>query len=279
MQVSFLKVEGLANDFVLVDARSAGSWIRAETAIRWCDRRRGIGADGVLTLLPAAGAAAFMHIYNADGSEPEMCGNGLRCVVLVLDRTVSRASEPDAEVAVETPAGLRAGRVVAPGQIRTRIGRAQIRGRLEGLEVPSARGPGWVVSTGNPHLVVPVGDEPRELAEVHGPRLERHPAFPEGVNIGFARGLEDGEVELVVFERGAGITQACGTGAAAAAAVSRRTRAAPGPVRIRLPGGSCTVWGRPVPGSDDLEMELEGPARVAFRGQIDVEPAELRQRL
>ena len=162
-RIPFAKVEGLQNDFLLVDARDAPVWMTAEAAAHWCDRRRGVGADGVLTLLPptGGGAAARMHIYNADGSEPEMCGNGLRCVVAVL-------AEPGSEVTIETPAGLRSGAVLRPDWIRTEMGTARPTGRVADSGLDEVAEPGWAWSLGNPHLVLWTDADPERLVRIHG---------------------------------------------------------------------------------------------------------------
>lgn len=272
MRVPFIKVEGLANDFILVDARSGGPWVTGAVARRWCDRRRGIGADGVLTMLPSRTGAAFMHIYNSDGSEPEMCGNGLRCAVAFVTGALGPdGSASEARVSLETPAGLRDGVLSGPGLVRTQLGAARAEGRLDDLDLPEALEPGWRISMGNPHLVVWVEGDVDVAARDHGARLERHPAFPEGVNVGFARLEAPDRVRLVVHERGAGITQACGTGAAAAAAAARLSGRISGPMTVVLPGGACQVEVSP-----ELAVTLEGPARASFWGEAEVSPAELR---
>jgi diaminopimelate epimerase len=261
----------------LIDAREAAGWMNAEAAARWCDRRRGIGADGVLTLLRPTepGAAARMHIYNADGSEPEMCGNGLRCAVSVL-----AGPETEGELRVETPAGLRGATVLRPGWVRTALGIARPEGRVADVDLEAAVEAGWAWSLGNPHLVLWTEADPAALAQAHGARLERHAAFPRGVNVGFARMRGPGAVELVVHERGVGITLACGTGAAAAAAAAVASGRAEGDVDIELPGGRCRASVGPLEGEGGARaVSLEGPARVVFRGELDLPRSALRQRV
>lgn len=282
-RICFAKVEGLGNDFVLIDARARPAWLTAEAAVRWCDRRRGVGADGVLTLLPpvSPGARAFMHVYNADGSEPEMCGNGLRCVVAAL-----ADGEATGAVAIDTPAGLRSGETVAPGVYRTEVGIARIGERRPDIGVPEVVEAGWSVSVGNPHLVLWTAADPRALARAHGSRLERHPASVSGVNVGFARVIRSGgavhgpEIELVVHERGAGITQACGTGAAAAVAAGAASGRVDRAATVHLPGGACRLHLSPEPGpASAWSVRLEGPARIVFRGESVEPPTGLRQRV
>lgn len=257
---SFDKVEGLGNDFVLLDRRQGGEAPSAEWAAMVCDRRRGVGADGVLTLLPAEGDGDLrLLIHNADGSVPEMCGNGLRCVVAAL--------QPERTLRVETGAGLRLGRLEADGRVWITLGE----GRLADAEVPlglehdGCPALGRAVDMGNPHLVLRIDGPATDLwalAGELGPRLEGHPAFPHRVNVGFARPTSSG-LELVVFERGAGLTQACGTGAAAAALVASTWGPTEPEIRVRLPGGELGVR---IPEHGPIEMV--GPARVVFRGQL-----------
>ncbi|MFO0724788.1 MAG: diaminopimelate epimerase [Myxococcota bacterium] len=258
----FEKFQGLGNDFLIVDARTSGALMSASTAITLCDRHRGVGGDGVISLLPSRvpEAALRMHIYNADGSVAEMCGNGLRCVV----RAILGASEAGSRVLVDTDAGLRSGELLTGGQVRVSLGRARVvHERLE-VEALGRRFLGTWVSMGNPHFVVdPSGEEPRELAERFGPVLERASAFPERSNIEFYRKKTDGSLELVVFERGAGLTQACGTGAGATAFTAlRRGEVAGGSVTVHLPGGPLRV------SAAGEEIFIEGDAAKVFEGSV-----------
>lgn len=270
----FLKYHGLGNDFVLLDKLAGGSPPTPQQAVAACERRRGIGADGVLTVLPSARAAARMHVTNADGSVAEMCGNGLRCVVRFLAERKGLAGET---VTVETGAGLkpctlhrREGRleevgvemgapILAPARLPMLAdGERFVRGELSaGGHALSAT----AVSMGNPHLVLFDLDEglARELA----PRLERHPLFPARTNVEFVRLAGEG-LEVLVWERGCGFTEACGTGACAAAvAAVLEGRLAPGVERaVRLTGG--TLWIRVAP--DLSGVGMRGPAEFVFEG-------------
>lgn len=268
--LDFEKVHGLGNDFVLIDRRSGGDPVTAGEAAFLCDRRRGVGADGVLTLLPPRGEGALaLLIQNADGSVPEMCGNGLRCVVDVV-----RDGASGGPVRVETGAGLRLGWVEPGGTVKVTLGR----GRIVDDEIPvmleGHAVPGVSVDLGNPHLVlfldaVPLGGlSLTELADRFGPALERHPRFPERVNVGFARLLPDAEgIDLVVFERGAGRTLACGTGAAAAALAARHTGrwAGFGAIPVSLPGGRLRLE---LPALEGEDILLSGPTARVFRGRV-----------
>lgn len=267
-RVAFAKYQGLGNDFILVE----GIRIRAAAAAALCHRRRGVGADGVLSILPSRHpeAAARMHVFNADGSVAEMCGNGLRCVVrYLLD---ARGGH---RVAVDTDAGVLEGWRDGP-DIGITLGEA----RLIADAIPGcgARGDGTGISMGNPHLVLPpAARPPRADAEAEGPGLERHPAFPQRVNVGFPELLGPDRVRLVVFERGSGITDACGTGAGAAVtALTRAGHLDPGAeITVELPGGSLRVrlsrdprGGSP--GAALTQVTIAGEAVKVFEGHLEL---------
>lgn len=260
----FDKYEGLANDFVVVDARDEAA-IDREAAARICDRRRGVGGDGVLLVLPARDPAhvARMKVLNADGSIPEMCGNGLRCVALHVAR--AKKSDAAASGVYETDAGLR-GCVVAANDVEVDMGVVRW---LEdrSLEIDGARIEVAVADAGNPHAILFGSFDDATIGRV-GPRVATHSAFPRGTNVEFARVSEDGaRVDLVVWERGVGLTQACGTGACATVAVAcRRGLARWGaPVSVHLPGGALRI------SVDEATSRatMRGPARHVFSGSLD----------
>jgi diaminopimelate epimerase len=258
----FAKYHGLGNDFVLVE----GPLMDPVRARAVCDRRRGVGADGVVTILPprTAGAAAAMHIYNPDGSVAEMCGNAIRC----LARHLAESRGLDGALRIDTDAGTKVctlhrgprGDVEA---VSVEMGPARVEGEQE-FRVGAERLRAVRVSMGNPHAVL--FDEPsRARAAAVGPPVER--AVPGGVNVGFAR-PGPGGIDLVVWERGAGLTDACGTGACAAtvAAVRRGDVPAGAPVEVRLPGGALEITVSP-----DLDrVTMRGPATRVFAGEADV---------
>jgi diaminopimelate epimerase len=253
----FWKYHGLGNDFVVLEATAP---IDPERAIRLCDRRRGIGADGVLTVLPPRdGGVAYMHIFNPDGSVAAMCGNGVRCVA----RHLAETRGLDGEVVVETDSGPRVCKIHrGPSGIEAitvDMGRARIEGRQE-FVVGAERVPSLRVSMGNPHAVVLDGPEPGR-APTLGPVIEA--MVPGGVNVGFGR-AGGSAIDLVVWERGAGLTEACGTGACAAAVAALHEGRLPAgrPVTVRLPGGALQIEVAP-----DLTVKMTGPAEKVFVGE------------
>lgn len=286
--VRFAKYEGLGNDFVVVDERE-GREPSLPVTVRagLCDRHRGVGGDGVLTVLSSRidGAVARMHITNADGSVPEMCGNGLRCVSLFLVH--AGVVKPGEEHVVDTDAGPRRATVLAPpdprGEALVRVdmgpARFDVAGQIprwlgEPIEVDGVALRASAVSMGNPHVVL---DAPEvrpvwpsfELARRIGPLLEVDPRFPERTNVELAAVRDDGSVDVVVWERGVGITEACGTGACGTAAVLARAGRIPydTDVVVRLPGGALTVR-VPDPARDPAgSVLMTGPARRVFVGE------------
>lgn len=280
MLARFAKVEGLGNDFLLLDRRDASQAAldglvdelrRAAPAL--CDRRRGVGGDGILVVAPprTPGAAATMIVVNHDGSRPEMCGNGLRCVALV----VAGAAR---DVVIDTDAGAKpcSVREVPPGtclsgQIAVDMGPPA----LLGPRAPtSADGREFLaVSMGNPHAIAFVAsdEDPEALALRDGPAVERDPLFPDRTNVEFARIEVDGSITLWVWERGCGITSACGTGACAtlAAALAHGLVPQARDVVVRLPGGPLVLRQDRAGGS----ITMTGPARVAFVGEVEITAA------
>lgn len=269
----FSKYEGLGNDFLLVEGTDEHDLPPARVS-SLCDRRFGVGADGVLLLLPSRDpdCAIRMRVVNADGSVPEMCGNGVRCVALHLAR---RLRQREARVVIDTDAGPRAcmvndaggegmvtvdmGVVRVFGERAVSVGAAADGGRRE-VELTTA-------DAGNPHAVL-FGAFARGDVEHLGPRLATHPDFPGGTNVEFALVARDG-IDLLVWERGVGITFACGTGACATAAVACAKGLAPRktPIAVRLPGGPLEVTI-----DEDGRTTMRGPARLVFSGRIDPEP-------
>jgi len=273
----FAKLHGTANDFIYVDARAGFPGDPAAIARRLCDRRRGIGADGLILLLPSTEADGRMVIYNADGSRAEMCGNGIRGLAkFVYERGLLRKNP----LAIETDAGVKTlelhldgGRVA---RVTVDMGMPEWRGREipvdadgEVLDRPLVvDGRTWsvtCVSMGNPHCVVFVDDVAGLPLETLGPRFEHHPFFPRRVNTEFVR--VDGRERLTmrVWERGSGETMACGTGACAVGVAAARTGRSARRVTVTLPGGPLEIDWR----SDDRVL-MTGDAVAVFDGQVEV---------
>ena len=248
--VPFVKMNGTRNEFVLVDGRTTPLADPIAFAREICDPERGPGADGLLLALDSATADVRMRIINADGSEPEMCGNGIRCFARYLDEHDGRA-----EAVVETIAG----------PIATRILSREPYLVSEVMNVPVIGEPHDVagyratpVNVGNPHVVIFVDDLAAIDVHTIGPRIEKDPRYPEGTNVHFVQ-IADNELKVLHWERGAGATAACGTGAVSCAAVAMTERGFASPVTLHVPGGTLQVeW---IPGE---RATLIGDAVVEF---------------
>ncbi|MFV8756700.1 diaminopimelate epimerase [Nannocystaceae bacterium ST9] len=279
--VSFSKVEGLGNDFILLDRldHAAGglveivAWARA-IAPRICERRTGIGADGILIV--GAGQSedslGTMIVVNADGSRPEMCGNGLRCVAAFL----AGRYKVDA-VRIDTDAGGRDCRIVGRSANATDVAIDMGPATSLGKRSPKAGGGREFIGigVGNPHAICFVSgeDDLETLARSYGPAIETDAAYlPDKTNVEFAAREPDGSLTLWVWERGVGITQACGTGACATAAAAVREQLLPAdaPITVRLPGGALTIV---VPSDPRAGIEMTGPSRHVFTGVVHVDDA------
>jgi diaminopimelate epimerase len=262
MQTAFTKYEGLGNDFIVIDAADERA-IDPVRARALCDRHFGIGADGILFVLPpsSAGARAKMVVVNADGTRPEMCGNGIRCVALHL---AGRDRAEAISYVVDTDAGPLLTEVEVSGDhadVRVAMGNGRAfgehRATVAGREVVFLR-----VSMGNPHAVAFDVDADAGTIDGFSPRLSAD--FEGGTNVEFARTTGPNAYDLVVWERGVGRTLACGTGAAATAVAAVITgRADPAqPIFVRLPGGPLELR----VDRETLEVRLRGPARRVFSG-------------
>jgi diaminopimelate epimerase len=277
----FTKAHGTGNDFVVLADPDDRLEVSAGLVRALCDRRRGVGADGVLRLgAPDGEADIFMDYRNADGSVVEMCGNGVRVTAKhAVDHGLVAAA--DDVVRVGTRAGVKPVRIVrgadglvvaatvdmgppilAPDEVPFEAGTDAPSHQVEVGDQTVRLG---VASMGNPHAVVPVDDVDAAPVTTLGPRLETHPRFPAKVNAGFAQVLTPTEIRLRVWERGVGETQACGTGACAAVVVLQRLGQLDERVDVRLPGGTLVV--RHVDGGT---VEMTGPAVEVAHGDLDV---------
>jgi diaminopimelate epimerase len=234
--VPVVKTNGTGNEFVLVDERAAPLPDPAAFARRVCDREHGLGADGVLLIEDSQQFDARMRIVNADGSEAEMCGNGMRCVARYLDEHDGR----DAAV-VETLAGPIGTRILSRAPYRVAVEMGEPRVGEPHLVSDFRATP---VDLGNPHVVIRVDDLDAVRLDADGPRIEHDPRYPHGANVHFVA-REHGRWRVRHWERGAGATQACGTGAVAVAAVLITAGEATSPVLLHVPGGVLEVTWTP----------------------------------
>ncbi len=268
MNLHFTKMHGLGNDFIVVHWPSPDP-LPPEITTRLCDRHTGIGADGILLLVPTQRADIQMIVLNADGSRPEMCGNGLRCAAF---HTASSTHPHSASVPITvlTDVGLRACLVepVTPdlALVSADMGTYSEPAPLR-LHAADTQLDLLVVSMGNPHAVLFTPDADTTF-DALAPHVARHPHFETGVNATFARLLEPNHLQLHVWERGVGPTLACGTAACAtaAAALSRGLVDPTRPITARLPGGELTIEIQP----DSRTLRLRGPATRVFEGDVSI---------
>lgn len=276
MSVSFTKMHGLGNDFVVIDARAGGIALTPAQIRAVADRHTGVGCDQLIVVEPPRSglADAFMRIHNPDGGEAEACGNATRCVAAVL---MDEKARP--HVVIETVAGLLDAERVANGHegapwIGVDMGPARLdwrdvplREACDTLHVPFTLGPvedGVAASMGNPHITFFVPDVERLDVAALGPRIEHDRLFPERVNVGFAQVLDGGRLRLRMWERGAGITRACGSGACAALVAAARRGLTGRKAEVILDGGPLTIEWQP-----DGHVLMTGPVAVSFSGTLD----------
>jgi len=278
LQIPFIKMNGLGNDFVVIDARREPLRLKEHEIARLGNRETGIGFDQMITLEPAtSGADVFMRIDNADGGEISACGNATRCIGWMLMQETGSA-----EARIETRAGLLfASDAGEPELVTVDMGLPKfawneiplaepfhdtraIELQIGPIDAPILHSPS-VVSMGNPHAIFWVDDVDAYELEKFGPMLENHPIFPERANISLAQVVDAETIRLRVWERGTGLTRACGTAACAVGVAAARTKRTGRLTRVILPGGTLTINWR---ASDDHVM-MTGPVETEFRGVID----------
>lgn len=276
MQLSFRKMQGAGNDFLVVDQRNGEQEIPAPEKIRHlADRRRGVGFDQLMWIGPPrdADSLAYYRVFNADGSEVEQCGNGVRCVAWVISRDPGQSSE----FSLGSPAGPVPVRILSENSVAVSMGEPE----LEPAKVPfiaESRAPLYpleageytlsvsVISMGNPHCVLQVDRVADADIQTLGPLIETHERFPSCTNVGFMAVRNRKEIELRVHERGVGETMACGTGACAAVVAGRLLGTLDEAVEVSLPGGKLMVsW----PG-ESAPVWLSGNAELAYEGILDL---------
>ncbi|MBV9736141.1 MAG: diaminopimelate epimerase [Acidisphaera sp.] len=271
MQARFVKMHGLGNDFVVFDERAAPLGLTAARAAAIADRRSGVGCDQFITIEPPPpGADAFMRIRNPDGAEAGACGNATRCVADLLFRETGRPRQ-----VIRTAAGDLAAEVRADGTVQVDMGPA----RLDWQDIPLARPADTLhldlaegsladpaaCSIGNPHVTFFVADPESVPVAAIGPRIECDPLFPQRANVGFASVPGPDRLRLRVWERGAGLTRACGSGACAALVNAHRRGLTGRKAEVVLDGGALRIEWRP-----DGHVLMTGPTATAFHGCIDL---------
>ncbi|MBD1890368.1 diaminopimelate epimerase [Coleofasciculus sp. FACHB-SPT9] len=279
MGIEFTKYHGLGNDFILIDNRSSSEpKVTPEQAVKFCDRHFGIGADGVIFALPGQDGTDYtMRIFNSDGSEPEMCGNGIRCLGKFLADLEGKSTQ-ETQYRIHTLAGVMTphikpdGKVTVdmgmPGllaaEIPTTLGAPNEKVIAQPLEVADATWLVICVSMGNPHCITFVEDVAAIPLENIGPQFEHHPVFPKRTNTEFIQVVRPDYLKMRVWERGAGITLACGTGACATVVAGVLTGKSDRIATVELPGGCLEIEWSEI----DQRVYMTGPAERVFAGQI-----------
>src|SRR5436190_969229 len=278
MQLEFTKMHGLGNDFIVFDAPRDGRLPSAEEWRAWSARHTGIGFDQALVLEPPrrAGTQAYYRIFNADGGEVEQCGNGVRCLAAFLHGRGTVASKGSGEILLDSPAGLVRARIHDSNLVSVDMGppnfnpeslpfEASAEAHVYPLAVAGTEVEIGAVSMGNPHAVLTVASVASAPVDRLGPAIERHPRFPKRVNVGFMEIVDRTHIRLRVFERGAGETLACGTGACAAVAIGRRHGRLDSAVEVELAGGKLEIlWSAP-----GEHIWMKGPTAVSFTGRVE----------
>ncbi len=274
MSRSFIKMNGLGNDFVVVEAQGEPFRPTSAEVRAIADRQGGIGCDQLISIEHSPGADAFMRIWNADGGEVSACGNATRCVGWLVMQ-----AKGDGRASIETRAGKLTTWAAGPKAVTVDMGAPGLDWRAiplsqdmdtRGIELqvgpidaPLLHTPGCV-SMGNPHVVFFVGNAETAPVREVGPMIEHHFLFPEGVNVGFAEVRAPDRIRLRVWERGAGETKACGTGACASVVAAHRRGLAARRVTVTLDGGDLKIDWR----EDDGHVLMSGPVAIEFTGTL-----------
>ena len=275
MRLKFTKMQGLGNDFVVIDAVNQSVCLSPAQRRLLADRHFGVGCDQILLVEGAVGDADFRYrIYNADGGEVEQCGNGARCFVrYVHDKGMTQKNE----IRVETSGGLIIPRLEANGEVSVNMGMpkfepkqipfiAEKRAMTYSIDISGRQVEISAVSLGNPHAVQLVEDVDGAPVITEGALIENHPSFPKRVNAGYMQVVDRTHIRLRVYERGAGETLACGTGACAAVVIGIERGLLQSTVQVNMRGGDLTVrWE-----GEDQPVWMTGPAVTVFDGEIEL---------
>jgi diaminopimelate epimerase len=267
---SFRKMHGLGNDFVVLDGRAAPLGLTSAQIVALADRRRGIGCDQLISMEPPPpGADVFMRIHNPDGSEAGACGNATRCIASLVAAETGKARVVVRTISGDLPSEAMPGGMwrVDMGPVRLGWQEVPLAQEADTLHVPFVCGPvsdPAACSMGNPHATFFVPNLDALPVNEIGPRMEHDPIFPDRANIGFVQVMSADHLRLVVWERGAGLTLACGSGACAAMVNAHRRGLTGRAARISMPGGDLFMEWR-----QDGHVLMTGPVATAFTGQVD----------
>lgn len=276
--MNFFKMEGTGNDFILTHEIDPDTLKEVSTkVVSLCDRKTGIGADGVIFVLPSESESADfkMRIFNSDGSEAQMCGNGVRCFSLYLK--ILNLTKLDT-ISIETKAGIIVTSFIGDNLVRVDMGKPVLEGsmvpvglcghpvRMYPIVINDKSFNFTAISMGNPHAVIYSEQLSDELVRNYGPQIERHSYFPQKTNVEFIKVLSSNEISMRVWERGCGETQSCGTGACASVVSGIINELHGNEVTVHLPGGNLMVqWN----GGESDSVFLTGAARKVFEGNIE----------
>lgn len=274
MNIKLTKMQGLGNDFVILDYQEyeKSGMSMEELAIKLCDRNFGVGADGLIipNLTPKTGDIGW-YFFNSDGTIPQMCGNGIRCFAkYVKDKKLINSNK----FSVETLAGLIVPEIQEDGTVKVNMSKPI----LEPKKIPFngdknlnftlvSDGKNFTVnavSMGNPHCIIFTEGDVLELAKTYGPSLEKHELFPEKTNVEFAKIISKNEIDMRVFERGCGITLACGTGACATVVAAILNNLTEHKVKVNLLGGPLTIEWQGSSENTEYDVFMSGPAEYSF---------------
>jgi diaminopimelate epimerase len=267
MDVNFQKMHGLGNDFVIIDGRKSLIELTDGQKRQVSDRKRGVGCDQLIVIAPSTSATAYMHIYNPDGSEAGACGNATRCVADILMKEAKTTS-----CVIETVSGLLSCDALSVGRVRVNMGPPRLNWQQIPLSVEAdtlhlpLEGEPVAVSMGNPHCVFFCGNAEDTPVDKLGPKVEHDPLFPNRTNVEFVSMMDRQNMRMRVWERGAGITEACGSGACAAAVAAIRRGLADPSVSVHLDGGVLEIsWN-----GEASPVFMTGEVAYSFNGRISL---------
>ena len=269
MTLAFTKMNGAGNDFVLLDNRTRSLRLATAQIVRLCDRHRGVGADGVLLLVPSTTGRAdwAWDFFNSDGSIAEMCGNGARCFA----RFIQRATGATGRITFETIAGVITAELHGD-RVTVNLTAPQALRLHESVPLRDGPAPVHSVDTGVPHTVLFVPDADLAMVETLGAELRHHPHFaPRGANVDFVQVLAPNSIRVRTYERGVeGETLACGTGVVASALIAARVHGFTSPVQVRVQGGDTLAVAFQSHADGFSDVRLSGPAEFVFDGEIEL---------